>query len=92
MYKQIIETCEEPLAFKKKYMDADLSEYYTDKVMLERSKDITERLLSGGMNIDKIFALVSNFQQKYIHLDKCDKNASKHFTVEIWSKMLSENC
>ena len=44
MYKKIIDTCEPILTFSQKYMDADLSHYNNNKVMLERSNEIAERL------------------------------------------------
>jgi len=87
MYKQIIDTCEPILTFSQKYMYADLSHYNNNKVMLERSNEIAERLLSGGMHIDKICELIQDFQRKYIHIDMCDKNVSKDYTVRVWARM-----
>jgi len=91
MYKQIIETFEPKLTFEQKNIDAEFAHYVNDKVLLERCKEISTPMLKAGMNINKICELVIDFQRKYMHIDKCDKNASKDYTVGIWYKMLSDN-
>jgi len=88
MYKQITETFEPTLTFSQKYMYADLSRYVNDKVMLERSNEIGSSLLAVGMyDLDKISKFILDFQRNYIHVDMCDKNVSKDYTVRVWARM-----
>ena len=87
MYKQITETFEPTLTFGQKYFETDFLHYNDDKVLFERCQEISDPMLKAGMPINKICELVRDFQCKYMHIDMCDKNVSKDYTVRVWARM-----
>jgi len=38
-------------------------------------------------DLDKISKFILDFQRNYIHVDMCDKNVSKDYTVRVWARM-----
>jgi len=84
MFEQITPTFEVKSTFEEKYGNEDLTEYSHDIMMMERSKELTKKSIDAGVSLNVVGQNVKDFQKKYIHINKCDPNMSKHFTVDAW--------
>ena len=84
MFEQITPTFEVKSTFEEKYGNEDLTEYSHDIMMMERSKELTKKSIDAGVSLNVVGQNVKDFQKKYIHINKCDPNMSKHFTVDVW--------
>ena len=84
MFKQITPTFEANYTFEEKYGNDDLTEFRHDIMMMERSKELTQKSIDAGVSLNVVCQVVKDFQKKYIHIHKCDPSMSKHFTVDAW--------
>jgi hypothetical protein len=84
MFKQITPTFEAKYTFEEQYANDDLTEFIHDTIMMERCKELTTKSIDAGVSLNAVCQVVKDFQQKYIHIHKCDPNMSKHFTVDMW--------
>ena len=57
-----------------------------DKLLISRCNDFTRKMLSGGMDLNKVCMFVKDYHRKYlfIKLEGGDYNA---FTMEMWWKL-----
>jgi len=91
MFEQITPTFEIKPTFEKEYGNEDMSKYMNDEMMMDSCAELTKRCIDAGVSLKSIGQVVTDFQRKYIHIDKCDPNMSKHFTVDAWWKTSNIN-
>ncbi len=82
MYKQIIPHIPPSLPSTDDY----IHQYLQDEVLMNRSAQLTDLMLSNNMNIDRICAIIKEYQTKYIYIKKNDTKLAELFTPEMWWK------
>lgn len=69
----------------------EIQEALGDKDLMERSNEITRKLLVSGVSFDVVVKCVKDFQKKYLHIKSTSIEMAAAFTPEMWNATASWN-
>lgn len=73
----------------------EIQEALGDKDLMERSNEITRKLLASGVSFDVVVKCVTkcvkDFQKKYLHIKSISIEMAAAFTPEMWNASASWN-
>lgn len=69
----------------------EIQEALGDKDLMERSNEITRKLLASGVSFDVVVKCVKDFQKKYLHIKSTSIEMAAAFTPEMWNASASWN-
>jgi len=81
MFEQITPTFEIKPTFEKEYGNEDMSKYMNDEMMMDSCADLTKKCIDAGVSLKSRVQVVTDFQRKYIHIDKWDDYESISFGI-----------